>query len=266
MKAPFLVPPFSLSLCVPLHCNTIHANLKYHFACFMALPSGRGWGWPWGVPSPAPVAGRFFWMAKCLWRGESGSWQCWAVQVNLSHGSRGRFWILRLTDSLSPFILHPRSSLENLERCPSSLESGVFYCSFLAIWGLILDTAFCSLTPKLNPNSCTDLLYLYVDFDSSVSWVNCCLTSEWQWAWVFLSFGVGGGGKWSWNSYSVHWEAPQVANSHHYQPPIGKYPRSYLPGLEGWGRFQEVTSNTEQNSAANSAPSQTILKRALLCL
>lgn len=91
MKAPFLVPPFSLSLCVPLHCNTIHANLKYHFACFMALPSGRGWGWPWGVPSPAPVAGRFFWMAKCLWRGESGSWQCWAVQVNLSHGSRGSF-------------------------------------------------------------------------------------------------------------------------------------------------------------------------------
>lgn len=46
---------------------------------------------------------------------------------------------------------------------------------------------------KLNPNSCADLLHFYVDFNSSVSWVNCCLTSEWQWDWVFLGFGVWGG-------------------------------------------------------------------------
>lgn len=143
--------------------------------------------------------------ALLLWQEGSFGWPSACGGVRMGAGSAGLcrwiwvmaaeavFWILRLTDSLSPFILHPRSSLENLERCPSSLESGVFYCSFLAIWGLILDTAFCSLTPKLNPNSCTDLLYLYVDFDSSVSWVNCCLTSEWQWAWVFLSFGVCGG-------------------------------------------------------------------------
>lgn len=146
-------------------------------------------------------AGLAFW--KCLrmgWRA-TNSFSCvvrsvWVTVSPHSDGCRGwQHWTLLPiwtegsvlgTELRVPVlgILGSRSSLEDLTSCPCSL--GVLNSPLLA--GLHSGIVSHLLWPKKAKSQ--QQWWFYVDMNEPVSWVEYCLTSEWQQGWVFPVFGV----------------------------------------------------------------------------